>query len=104
MSDLEPPVTVTEVERLTNERRTTAGTAHDVHVRLTGPLRVDRAEQRLRADWPHQSSWPLSLEPAEATSAGKVVLGWVPDDRQDEAVEALRDALDRLQRQDPSWQ
>jgi hypothetical protein len=98
MSDLEPPVTVTGIERLTNERRTTAGVAHDVHVSLTGPLRVDQAEQRLRADWPHQSSWPLSFELAEAISAPQVVLGWVPDDRQDEAVEALRDALDRLQR------
>ena len=98
MSDLEPPVTVTGIERLTNERRTTAGVAHDVHVSLTGPLGVDQAEQRLRADWPHQSSWPLSFELAERPSPPKVVLGWVPDDRQDEAVEALRDALDRLQR------
>ena len=98
MSDLEPPVTVTGIERLTDERRTTAGVAHDVHVSLTGPLGVDQAEQRLRADWPHQSSWPLSFELAERTSPPKVVLGWVPDDRQDEAVEALRDALDRLQR------
>ena len=98
MSDLEPPVTVLGIERLTNERRTTAGVAHDVHVALTGPLRVDQAEQRLRADWPHQSSWPLSFELAEWTSPPTVVLCWVPDDRQDEAVEALRDALDRLQR------
>jgi hypothetical protein len=98
MSDLEPPVTVAGIERLTNERRTTAGVAHDIHVSLTGPLGVDQAEQRLRADWPHQSSWPLSFEPAALTSAPKVVLGWVPDARRDEAVEALRDALDRLQR------
>lgn len=98
MSDLEPPVTVLGIERLTNERRTTAGVAHDVHVSLTGPLRVDQAEQRLRADWAHQSSWSLSFEPAERTSPPKVVLGWVPDARQDEAVEALRAALDRLQR------
>ncbi|TPG12513.1 hypothetical protein [Pedococcus bigeumensis] len=98
MSHLEPPATVSGIERLTNERRTTAGVAHDIHVALTDPLRVDQAEQRLRADWPHQSSWPLSFEPAEGTAAPKVVLGWVPDDRQDEAVEALRGALDRLQR------
>ena len=48
MSDLEPPVTVTGIERLTNERRTTAsscrssgtaGVAHDVHVEaLRDPL------------------------------------------------------------------
>lgn len=98
MSDLEPPVTVTEVERLTNERRTTAGVAHDVHIALSGPLAVDQAEQRLRADWPHQSSWPLSLERHETSPAPTVVLQWVPDDRQSEAVEELRDALDRLQR------
>jgi hypothetical protein len=98
MSDAEPPVTVTEVERVTNERRTTAGVAHDVHVTLTGPLTVGQAEQRLRADWPHQSSWPLSFEPAAAGSAPTVVMRWVPDDRRDEVVEALRDALDRLQR------
>ena len=98
MSDAEPPVTVTEVERVTNERRTTAGVAHDVHVTLTGPLTVDQAEERLRADWPHQSSWPLTFESAGTDTAPKVVLRWVPDDRQDEAVEALRDALDRLQR------
>jgi hypothetical protein len=98
MSEREPPVTVSEVERITNERRTTAGVAHDVHVTLTGPLTGDEAEQQLRADWPHQSSWPLSFEQAEGSAARKVVLGWVPDNRRDEAVEALRDALDRLQR------
>jgi hypothetical protein len=98
MNEMEPPVTVTEVERVTNERRTTAGLAHDVHVTLTGPLTVDRAEQRLRADWPHQSSWPLVVEPAPAGTAPRVVLQRVPDDRQDEAVEALKDTLDRLQR------
>lgn len=98
MSDAEPPVTVTEVERVTNERRTTAGVAHDVHVTLTGPLTVEQAEQRLRADWPHQSSWPLSFESAESNSAPELVIRGVPDDRQDEAVEALRDSLDRLQR------
>ena len=98
MNDAEPPVTVTEVERVTNERRTTAGPAHDVHVVLTGPLTVERAEERLRADWPHQSSWPLSFESATAGSSPTVVMRWVPDDRQDEAVEALKDALDRLQR------
>ena len=98
MNEMEPPVTVTEVERVTNERRTTAGLAHDVHVTLTGPLTVDRVEQRLRADWPHQSSWPLVVEPAPAGTAPRVVLQRVPDDRQDEAVEALKDTLDRLQR------
>ena len=56
MSGPEPPVTVTDIERLTNERRTTAGVAHDIRVAPTGPLGVDQAEQRLRADWPHQSS------------------------------------------------
>jgi hypothetical protein len=96
--DPEPPVTVTEVERVTNERRTTAGVAHDVHVALTPPLTMDRAEQRLSADWPHQSSWPLSFESAAEDAAPTLVMRWVPDDRQDEAVEALRDALDRLQR------
>jgi hypothetical protein len=98
MSEPEPPVTVSEVDRLSNERRTTAGVAHDVHLTLTGPLNGDEAEQRLRADWPHQSSWPLSFEQAEGSTAPKVVLAWVPDSRRDEAVEALRDALDRLQR------
>ena len=98
MSDPQPPVTVIEVDRLTNERRTTAGVAHDVHVTLSGPLRVDQAERRLRADWPHQSSWPLGFESTTDDSAPAVVMRWVPDDRQDEAVEALRDALDRLQR------
>jgi hypothetical protein len=98
MSDPEPPVTVTEVEGVTNERRTTAGVAHDVHVILSGPLRVDQAVERLRADWPHQSSWPLGVESIAENSAPTVVMRWVPDDRQDEAVEALRDALDRLQR------
>jgi hypothetical protein len=43
MSEPQPPVTVIEVERVTNERRTTAGVAHDVHVILSGPLRVDQA-------------------------------------------------------------
>ena len=98
MSELEPRVTVSRIERLTNERRTTAGVAHDIHVALTGPLHVAHAEQRLGADWRHQSSWPLSFERAEWTDAPEVVLGWVPDDRQDEAVEAFREALDRLQR------
>lgn len=98
MSDTSPPVTVNGVERLTNERRTTAGLAHDVHVALTGPLNLDQAEQRLRADWPHQSSWPLSVERSAGNTVPRVVIGWVPDDRQDEALEALRDALDRLQR------
>ena len=98
MSEPEPPVTVTEVERVTNERRTTAGVAHDVHVALSGPLTLDQAEERVRADWPHQSSWPLSFESATAGSSPTVVMRWVPDDRQDEAVEALRDTLDRLQR------
>lgn len=99
MSETTPPVTVKGVERLTHERRTTAGLAHDVHVTLTGQLDLDQAEEeRLRADWPHQSSWPLSFEPAAPHEVATVVIGWVPDDRQDEAIEALRDALDRLQR------
>ena len=97
MSETTPPVAVNGVERLTQERRTTAGPAHDVHVSLSGRLNLDQ-ERRLRADWPHQSSWPLSFEPAAPHEVATVVIGWVPDDRQDEAVEALRDALDRLQR------
>lgn len=98
MNDATPPVTVNNVEHLTNERRTTAGVAHDVHVTLTGQLDLDQGEQRLLADWPHQSSWPLSFERATGDTVSRVVIGWVPDDRQDEALEALRDALDRLQR------
>lgn len=98
MTETPPPVTVSGIERLTNERRTTAGPAHDVHVALTGPLNLDQAEQRLRADWPHQSSWPLNFEPTVRNAVPKIVMGWVPDDRRDEAIEALRDALDRLQR------
>ena len=97
MSETTPPVTVSGIERLTNRRRTTAGPAHDVHVALTGPLDLEQVEQRLRADWPHQSSWPLNFEPSVRNAVPKVVLGWVPDDRQDEAVEALRAALERLQ-------
>lgn len=98
MSETTPPVTIDAVERLTNERRTTAGLAHDVHVKLTGQLNLDQVERRLRADWPHQSSWPLSFGPATLNTVATVVIGWVPDDRRDEALEALRDALDRLQR------
>lgn len=98
MSETTPPVTVNGIERLTNERRTTSGPAHDVHVTLTGPLKLDQSEQSLRADWPHQSSWPLTFEPTVSNAVTKVVIGGVPDDRQDEAVEALRDVLDRLQR------
>lgn len=98
MRDATPPVTVVEVERISNEQRTADGVVHDLHVALSGPLMVDGAEQRVRADWPKQSSWPLSFESPAGASRPTVVICSVPDDRQDEAVETLRDALDRLQR------
>jgi hypothetical protein len=98
--DKVPPITVDDVVGLTNERHTTQGLAHDVHVVLTGRLAMEQAEQRLRGEcWPYQDTWPLTFEPSGSNSATRIVLRRVVDHRQDEAVEALRACLDRFQRQ-----
>jgi uncharacterized integral membrane protein len=85
--DKVPPITVNDVVGLTNERHTTQGMAHDVHVVLTGRLTMEQAEQRLRECWPYQDTWPLTFEPSGSNSATRIVMRRVVDHRRDDAVE-----------------
>jgi hypothetical protein len=98
--DKVPPITVDDVVGLTNERHTTEGWEHDVHVVLTGRLTTEQAERWLRGKyWRYQDTWPLAFEPSGSNSATRIVLERVVDHRRDDAVEALRACLHRFQRQ-----